>query len=252
MKEKIKEYLIEEIDKYGCIHLALIDPEKIKKSYLGKLVKLIEKAGSAGILIGGSTGITEKLMRKVIKEIKQNTSLPVIIFPSGLSSISDNADAIFFMSLLNSQNPYYLIEIQMQAAPLIKKYNLETISVGYIIVGEGGIVSYVSGAKPIPYKYPNLIANYALAAEMFGMKFVYIEAGSGVDNPVPEFVIKEVKKVINIPLIIGGGIKDYTIAKNLANSGANIIVTGTLLEEETELNKIFNIIKKINVSIKRK
>jgi geranylgeranylglyceryl phosphate synthase len=244
LKEKsIFNYLINLIEKEKCIHVVLLDPEKISFDKLKETSKVIEEGGSKAILVGGSTGITEKLMEKVIDEIKRGCKLPIIIFPNNISAICKNADAIFFMSLLNSQNPYYLIEAQMQAAPIIKRYQLETIPVGYIITGEGGVASYVGWARPIPYKYSNIIAAYAMTAEMLGMKFVYIEGGSGVKNPIPPDVVKIIRKSIDIPLIIGGGIRNHEEAKKIAQSGANIIVTGTLIEEseydsETLLKRI--------------
>jgi phosphoglycerol geranylgeranyltransferase len=248
--KSVLEYLVKLIEKEKCIHVVLLDPEKININKLREICQIIEKSGSKAILVGGSTGITESLMEKTISEIKQACSLPVIIFPNNLSAICKNADAIFFMSLLNSQNPYYLIEVQMQAAPIIKKYQLETIPVGYIIAGEGGAVSYIGWARPIPYKYSYIIAAYAMAAEMLGMKFIYIEGGSGVKRPIPSETIKVVRENINIPLIIGGGIKTPEDAKRAAQSGANIIVTGTLLEKNKFDNEtLFKKLTLINEAI---
>jgi len=132
----------------------------------------VEKLNSPVLLVGGSTGISENIMNYTIRQIKNHINIPVIIFPSGIYSISKEADALFFISLLNSENPYYIIEAQVLASPIIKKYGIETIPVGYVILGEGGIAGHIGWARKIPYKFAELISYYSLAAELLGMHFV--------------------------------------------------------------------------------
>ncbi|MDX1701936.1 MAG: geranylgeranylglyceryl/heptaprenylglyceryl phosphate synthase, partial [Melioribacteraceae bacterium] len=131
-------------------------------------------------------------------------------------------------------------------APIIKKFNLEPIPLGYIIVGEGGTVSVIGKAVPIPYSKPELAAAHALAAEYFGMRFIYLEAGSGVGNPVPVEMVKAVKNITNLPIIVGGGIRTGKMVKELVRAGANVIVTGNILEENQGKHKIQELIKSIN------
>jgi len=246
---KVENYLNNKIKEKGCIHVILIDPEKLYKIDFRKLCNVVEKAGTSAILVGGSTGITESIIANTIAEIKKYSTLPVIIFPSGLNSIAKNADAIFYMSLLNSLNPYYLIEAQMLAAPIIKKYGLEAIPMGYLILGEGEVVSYVGWARPIPYRHYNIAAAYALAAEMLGMRMIYLEAGSGSKTSVPPELIEHVRANVNIKIVVGGGIRDEETAAKIAKAGANIIVTGTIIENFTEYDKLYDKIKAINEKI---
>jgi len=252
IKGKIESYLEARINENGCIHAVLIDPEKFHKFNARKLIEIIERAGTSAILVGGSTGVTESLMFHTIEIIKEYCKLPVIIFPSGLNSITSNADAIFYMSLLNSQNPYYLIEAQMLAAPIIKRYKLEAIPVGYLIIGEGEAVSYVGWARPIPIKHHNIIAAYAMAAEMLGMRMVYLEAGSGSKTSIPPETVELVRRNVNIHLIVGGGIRDAETAGKLAKAGAEIVVTGSLIEEINDYDELYKILRKINENIRVK
>jgi phosphoglycerol geranylgeranyltransferase len=132
--------------------------------------------------------------------------------------------------------------VHVLGAPIIKKFGLEPIPLGYIIVGEGGTVSVIGKAVPIPYSKPELVAAHALAAEYFGMRFVYLEAGSGVGNPVPANMVKAVKAVTNLPLIVGGGIRTGGQVKEIAKAGASIIVTGNVLEENKGKSKITELV----------
>ncbi len=227
---KVYDYLLEKISKKGAIHLSLIDPERIRLEEVSKVARAIEEGGSSAIMVGGSIGIMQCYLDDVVKEVKSSVSIPVILFPGDLSGISKYADAIFFMSLLNSRNPYYIVGAQVLGAPLVKKLGIEAIPMGYIIVEPGGAVGYVGDARLVPRKKPEIALSYALAAEFMGMKLVYLEAGSGADKPVPVSMVNMVSENINIPLIVGGGIKKPEQARELAEAGAKIIVTGTAIE----------------------
>jgi phosphoglycerol geranylgeranyltransferase len=152
------------------------------------------------------------------------------------------------MSLLNSSDPYFLAGVQVLGAPIIKKFGLQPLSLGYITVGEGGTVSVVGKATPIPYDEPDLAVAYALAANYFGMRFVYLEAGSGVKTPVPPEMVKAVKSAINIPLIVGGGIRTGEQVKKVVEAGADIIVTGNVLEENKGCHKIRELVDSMKSS----
>lgn len=248
---RVERYLTEKIKEKKCLHLALLDPDKTYNAPLGNLCRILEKAGVDAILVGGSTGVTELITYNIIEEIKKNTSLPVIIFPSGLNSITKNADAIFFMSLLNSQNPYYLIDAQMLAAPIIKKYKLEAIPLAYLIIGGEGVVSYVSWVRPINPKHHDIVVAYAMAAEMLGFRMIYLEAGSGASSPVPESLVNKVRENTELKIIVGGGIRDAETAKKIANAGADMIVTGTLIEKFESYDSLYAQLKLLNESIHR-
>ena len=184
-------------------------------------------------MVGGSTITSSQELDETIRTIKASTSLPTILFPNGVSGISRLADAIFFMSLLNSSQPRYITGAQAIGAPVVKRFKLEPIPLGYILVGDSTTaVSSVSRAELIPYSKPELAASYALAAQYLGMHFVYLEAGSGAGKPVDPNMVRKVSSELEIPLIVGGGIGTPHQAKELAQAGASAIVTGTVLERE--------------------
>ena len=243
---KVERYLLERIESEGAIHITLIDPEKSPPEEAVAIASAAERGGSSAIMVGGSTLVSTEDLDRAIIRVKEEVELPVILFPNNVSAISRYADAIWFMSLLNSTNTYYLVDAQMLGAPLVKRYGLEAIPMGYIILGEGGVVGFVGHARPISYDHPELAAAYALAAQYLGMRFVYLEAGSGVRSPIPPPVVRAVKGVVDIPVIVGGGIRSGDDAKMLVEAGADVVVTGTLAEEGGVVEeKINNIVRKI-------
>jgi len=245
MVGRVEEYLLEKIAKDGTIHMTLVDPEKVTPSSASRIAKDAESCDTAAIMVGGSTSVSGSHLDKVTKALKDAVKIPVILFPNNITGITRHADAIWFMSLLNSADPYFIMGAQVLGAPIIKKFGLEPISLGYIIVGEGGTVSVVGKAIPIPYNKPELAVAHALAAEYFGMRFVYLEAGSGVGNPVPADMVRAVKNVTNLPLIVGGGIRTGKQVKDIVKAGASIVVTGNVLEENKGKSKITELIDNI-------
>ncbi|MFQ6085864.1 MAG: geranylgeranylglyceryl/heptaprenylglyceryl phosphate synthase [Candidatus Bathyarchaeia archaeon] len=228
---KVERYLLERIRSEGAIHITLIDPEEQSPTSAERMAKAAEAGETAAIMVGGSTVVSTIQVNEVVKAIKQQVEIPVIIFPNNVSSVSPFADAIWFMSLLNSSDPYYLIKAQVLGAPLVKRYKLEAIPLGYIVLGQDTSVSFIGDVRPISHHRPDLVSAYALAAQYLGMRFVYLEAGSGSKQPVPTPVIKVVKDCVDIPVIVGGGIRDPDQARECAIAGATIIVTGTLVEQ---------------------
>ncbi len=215
----------------GVAHLTLFDPEKLNPLAARKLAIEAKKAGTAAAMVGGSTATSIYELDAIVKAIK-SSGLYVILFPNDVAGLSQNADAIFFMSLLNSINPYYLSGAQALGAPLVKRYGLEPIPLAYLIVGEyAGAAGFVGNANPIPYDKPELAAIYALAAEYLGMRFVYLEAGSGAKKTVSPQMVQTVKKACHMHIIAGGGIKTPSQAKALVDAGASLIVTGTIAEK---------------------
>ncbi|UCC58746.1 MAG: geranylgeranylglyceryl/heptaprenylglyceryl phosphate synthase [Candidatus Bathyarchaeum sp.] len=246
----VEKYLLEKIEKEGPIHITLIDPEKVTPSSASRVVKEAEACNTAAIMVGGSTSVFTSHLDKIVKAMKESVEIPVILFPNNITGISRYADAIWFMSLLNSSDPYFLMGAQVLGAPIIKNFGLEPIPLGYIVVGEGGAVSVVGKAVPIPYNKPELAAAHALAAEYFGMRFVYLEAGSGVGKPVPAEMARAVKNVISLPLIVGGGIRTVEQMKEIVKAGADIVVTGTVVEENKDSNKIRELVDNMKTNKK--
>ncbi|RLI19490.1 geranylgeranylglyceryl/heptaprenylglyceryl phosphate synthase [Candidatus Bathyarchaeota archaeon] len=247
---KTEQYLLNQIRKNGAIHITLIDPEKVTSSAASKIAKDAVASGTSAIMIGGSTFISTSHLDNVIKAIKRVTRVPTILFPNNITGISRYADAIWFMSLLNSTDPYFLIGAHVLGAPLVKRFRLEPIPMGYIIVGEGGTAGVIGRATPIPYDKPELAAVHALAAQYLGMRFIYLEAGSGAKLPVPPEMISIVRKTISVPLIVGGGIKSAEHARAAAEAGANVIVTGNVIENSDARGKVGEIIEGIRMGVK--
>jgi phosphoglycerol geranylgeranyltransferase len=245
MVGSVEKYLLEKIDSEGTIHLTLIDPEKVTSSQASRIAGKAKLSGTSAIMIGGSTFFSATHLDDVVKAVKRTVKIPVILFPNNVTGISRYADAIWFMSLLNSADPYFLMGAQVLGAPLIKKYRLEPIPLGYIIVGDGGTASVVGKAVPVPYNKPELVAAHALAGQYLGMRFIYLEAGSGARRPVPPEMIHLVKSYIDVPLIVGGGIKSRSQALAAASAGANIIVTGNVIENAEVKSKVAEIVGSI-------
>jgi len=231
MPGKVESYLLSKIKLNGAIHLTLLDPENVSPKEAAEISREAEKAGTTAIMVGGSTVADVTTVDAVVKAIKSSVKIPVILFPNNVTGVSRYADAIWFMSLLNSSNPYFITGVQALASTLIKKYELEPISMGYVIVGEGGAAGLIGQAHPVPYNKPKIAIAYALAAKYLGMRFIYLEAGSGAREPVPTEMISAVKKTSGIYLIVGGGIKTGSEASKAVKAGADIIVTGTVVEE---------------------
>jgi len=245
MVGRIERYLLEKIKTDRSIHLTLIDPEKVTVSDAKKIAENSKNSGTAAIMIGGSTFLSQEHLDNVIKAIKSAVNLPIILFPNNVTGISSHADAIWFMSLLNSVDPYFLIGAQILGAPLVKKFGLEPISMGYIIVGEGGTAGIVGKAISVPYNKPELAAAHALAGQYLGMRFIYLEGGSGAANPVPPEMIRAVKRVLDIPLIVGGGIRSKEQALAATSAGADVIVTGNVTESADAKQRVSEIISAI-------
>ncbi len=244
---KVLEYIERKVSEKK-MHMTLIDPAEQSPEESAKIAYEAYMAGTDAIMIGGSTGLTQQLMDETILAIKRKIELPVIIFPSGADVISRYADAIYFMSLLNSRSIDYLIRQQVMGAPIIKMLNIEPIPMGYIIVEPGMTVGRVGKADLIKREDVKSAVAYALAAQYLGMKLVYLEAGSGAPEPVPVEMISAVKKEIDIPLIVGGGIRTPQQARIIASAGADIIVTGTLVEEVADIRSTLGkIIAALNI-----
>lgn len=240
----VEDYLLQKL-KTGTLHMTLIDPASQDPSEAGKIAKDACALGTDAIMIGGSTGVTQDNLDKTALEIKRNSNVPSIYFPSGASAMSANCDAIYFMSMVNSRSLDWVIREQVAGAPAVKKLGLEPLSMAYIIVEPGMKVGEVGQADVIPRDNPKLAASYALAGELLGMRSVYLEAGSGAPAHVPSDMISYVKKSISVPLIVGGGIRDATAAREVRDAGADVIVTGTIVEENGYLSRLESIINAI-------
>ena len=231
----VENYLREKL-KSRKLHLTLIDPEEQNPQKAVEIAQNAVIGGTDGIMLGGSTTDSNEL-NLTAKALQENVDVPIILFPGNISGVSRYADAIFFMSLLNSDNPYWIIGAPALGAPIIKKMGIETLSMGYLVVEPGGTVGWVGDAKLIPRDKADLAVAYALAAEFLGMKFIYLEAGSGAREHVPEEMIEKVKRTTDMLVVVGGGIRDGKTAAKIIKAGADIIVTGTVVENSFKVEE---------------
>jgi phosphoglycerol geranylgeranyltransferase len=245
MLGNVEKYLLEKIESEGSIHITLIDPEEVTPPQASRIVNKAKLSDTSAIMIGGSTFVSSAHLDDVVKAVKRTVKIPIILFPNNVTGISRYADAIWFMSLLNSVDPYFLMGAQILGAPLVKKFGIEPIPLGYLIAGEGGTAGVVGKAIPIPYNKPELAAAHALAGQYLGMRFIYLEAGSGAKNPVPPDMIRVVRHYVDIPMVVGGGIRSREQALAAASAGADIIVTGNVVEESGMRRRVSEIIEGI-------
>ncbi len=212
----------------------LLDPDKTSLEEIPSIIKRIKQLEANFIFVGGSS-VREGITAIFVEKIKTISTIPVILFPGDYSQITNNADALLFLSLLSGRNPEYLIEQQIKAVPFLKNSTLEIIPTGYILI-DGGTVSSVlkvSNTSPISQENIELAIDTAVAGMYKGKQLIYLEAGSGATTPVNFKLISEVKKSINIPLIVGGGIRTKEQLELTYNSGADVIVIGTAFENNT-------------------
>ena len=214
----------------------LIDPDKASASSLQSVIELAVEAKADYFFVGGSLVVTDHLDECVL-QIKSQCSLPVLLFPGSPSQISRHADALLYLSLISGRNPELLIGQHVISAPFVKKSGLEIIPTGYMVVDGGAptTVSYISNATPIPCDKNDIALCTAMAGEMLGKKIIYMDAGSGAKKPITEDMIAAVAQHIEVPLVIGGGIRDAEKAYRNCKAGADVIVVGNAIEKNASL-----------------
>jgi phosphoglycerol geranylgeranyltransferase len=251
----VEDYLNRHL-RHGPLHLTLIDPDRQEPKEAGAIAKAAAEAGSTAIMVGGSTPERGRVVDRTVKQIKKESGLPVILFPGAATQVSAHADAVWFMSLLNSRSRDFIVGEQVRGAPTIEKLGLEAIPMGYLVVEPGGTVGRVGDAELIRRDDLDGAIAYALAAQFFGMRFVYLEAGSGAAQPVPPAMIRAVKRAVRIPVIVGGGLRTAEMAHDAIEAGADIIVTGTLVEGVTDVRKtlgdyLFDLSERLRREVRR-
>ena len=244
----VEDYLKTELEKHQTLLFVLVDSEVSDTETASDLTSKINTFGVSAILVGGSSATDQINMSKTVKAIKDATRLPVILFPGNVTGIVPGADAILFSSLMNSENPYFITQAQALGAPAVLKFGLEALPTAYLVVGDGTSAWFVGSARAIPHNKPKIAAAYALAARFFGMRFVYLEAGSGSKQSITPEMVRVVRGVFDGFLIVGGGIRDGQTAAALADAGADALVVGTLLEDSGGLDKLGNISKQLGLS----
>lgn len=218
----------------------LLDPDKIPTGEeLYNWLHEIEKSGATDILIGGShlsKGNTEEL----VKNAKKQTSLPVVLFPGSPEQVTEHADVLLFLSLVSGRNADLLIGRHVEAAPLIMAMDIETIATAYLLVGDGPLTTaaYITQTLPIPSAKPELAVATASAAVLLGMQAIYLDAGSGAANSIPTEVVSAVSNAVDVPIIVGGGIRDFEGMERVWAAGADLVVLGTVLEKVRDFSQL--------------
>jgi putative glycerol-1-phosphate prenyltransferase len=235
MKDKLYKKLFGEIK--GPMLAALIDPDCYSREMLNVISR---KDGAPDFVLVGGSHVSE-LPAKCVAEIKKVTGLPVLLFPGNPVQVCPGADAVLMLLLISGRNPEYLIGHHVTAAPVIKKYGLETIPMGYILAGDhaGTSVSYITQTLPIPAGKTEMIVATAMAGEMTGSRLIYLEAGSGAGIPLPAETVAAVRKSITVPLFSGGGILRPATAVAHWKAGADVVVVGTVFEKNPTVLREF-------------
>lgn len=215
----------------------LIDPDKVNDLHLKSTIQIAENYKVDFLFVGGSLLYKTEKFAATIQNIKNLTTIPIVIFPGSNLQISSNADALLLLSLISGRNADLLIGQHVIAAPYLKESGIEIISVGYMLVdcGKQTTASYISGSMPIPYNKPEIAACTAMAGEMLGNKVIYLDGGSGADKIISQAMIEAVAKSIDVPLIVGGGIRSGEDASSVFKAGADLIVIGNAIEKDPSL-----------------
>ncbi|MBN2014314.1 MAG: geranylgeranylglyceryl/heptaprenylglyceryl phosphate synthase [Candidatus Altiarchaeota archaeon] len=243
----LREWLGEKKKK---LHFTLIDPDKQAPEKAAKMAATCSSYGTDAIMVGGST-VSRKNVEETVVAIKDAVNLPIILFPNSSNAVTESADYIFFMCLLNSKKRRFLVEEQLAGALAVKEYGIHPISMGYIVVSTSKkptTVESIADLDIIQEGDIQKLLKYALTAEYYGMQCVYLEAGSGAEKPVPNEMIMAVHSNLSIPLIVGGGIRDGKTALDKVEHGADVIVTGTIAEEnQTKVKEIIEAVKEYDL-----
>ena len=228
-------------------HWVLLDPDDFTLEQAAAAARTAQDSGVSALLVGGSLVETDNF-DLFVQNLRGAVSIPVILFPGDSAQLSKHASALLFLSLISGRNPVNLIGEHVKAAPIIRQYKLEAISTAYMLVESGAVTSveYMSGTRPLPREKPNIAAAHALAAQYLGMKVIYLEAGSGARLTVPAEIIRAVRASTDVPIIVGGGIRDRLTAVEKLEAGADIIVTGNLLRLDSGLEIIKEIADGVN------
>ncbi len=235
--DKVKE----KIQAKEKLFAVLIDPDDIELTQVDAFIALAEKTKVDVIFVGGSLVLKNNFL-ETTRLIQSKTTIPLVLFPGNVFQVSPHADAILFLNLISGRNPEYLIHQQVLAAPHVVAAGLESVSTGYMLIDGGNktTVAYISNTTPIPAEKKDIAVSTALAGKLMGNQMIFMDAGSGAKNPIPEQMISAVKKATQLPLIIGGGLKSVEDIQKACHAGADIIVVGNALEENPTMMQAFS------------
>jgi len=246
---KVERYILDYVEREEGMLMIVIDPcDHPSPEAAARVAKESVEGGADLILVGGSIGAQGELLDKTAELIRENVNVPINLFPGNVATITKHADSIYFMTMLNSRDSYWLSTAQAIAAPVIKSYGLEPLPTGYIVVEPGGSVGWVGNANLVPRWRPNIAAALALAGQYMGNRFILTDCGSASpQGPIPIEMVKTVASTIDVPYIVAGGIRKLEEAKNIIKAGANAIQIGTLMERSKDVK---GTVSKFKVAIK--
>ncbi len=247
MEQPVLRQIHAKLKRQRALYLVLLDPDSLTPKENGWLAALAADAGADAILVGGSLSLGGEI-GETVREVKQSSGLPAIIFPGDLGFVVPDADAVLFLSLVSGRNPQLLIGEHVKAAPVLRKMGLEAIPTAYMLV-EGGAttsVEFMSGTRPLPRDKPDIAMAHALAAQYLGMQIAFMDAGSGAMSHVPEEMVRAVANYVDIPVMVGGGIRSPEVAAALVEAGARLIVTGDVVERTGDLRLVSEIARAIH------
>ncbi len=231
LEGKVYKKILGQIQQQGSLTFMQLDPPNYTPEMAGKIAKIAEENGLDAFAVGGSVCAQGKALNECLKEIKENSSLPTIIFPGNIATLSKHADALYFMSMLNSNDPYWISGAQIGASLPVKQLGLEVIPTSYIIIEPGEAAGWMGRAQLIPRHKPYLAAVTALAGQYMGSKLIILESGGGAPQPCPKEMVTATKKLIDLPLLVAGGVRNAKFAFETIKAGADIIQVGTAFEQ---------------------
>ena len=228
---KVLSRLLSEMDRLGALYFVLLDPDGGTPDANARVARAAEEAGADAVLVGGSLSVRGRV-EETLRAVNDAVSVPVIIFPGSAGFVAPGADAVLFLSLVSGRNPELLIGEHVKAAPLVRGLGIEPIPTAYMLVESGATTSveFMSGTRPLPRNKPDIAAAHALAAQYLGMRIAFFDAGSGAERPVPAELVSEVARFVDIPVMVGGGIRTPGDAGALVRAGARAVVTGDVIE----------------------
>lgn len=252
---KVERYLLDRISEEGAVLMGLLDPVEQKAEEAAKKARLAEAGGCDVILIGGSVGAVGSVVDETVRAVKDGgCKIPVVLFPGNVGSVSKYADAVYFMTLINSESSYWCGEAQILAAPMIKHIGIESMPVAYVVIEPGGAVGWVGRVRPVPRNSPEIAAACALAGKYMGSHFILTDSGSGAPSPAPRAIISAVKNAIgDVPYIYGGGVRTPEQAAKVIGAGADVIQIGAAFEHASDpKDYVQKIVKAIRAEAKKK
>ncbi len=251
---KVERYIHEKLESEGAILLSLIDPADQPPEEGAKMAKAAYEGGTDIILVGGSIGAQGEYLDKTVKLMKDEVDIPIILFPGNIGTLTPYADAVYFMSMLNSRDVYWVTTAQIASAPVVRDMGLEPIPTTYLVLEPGGAVGWVGDARLLPRNKPYITAAAALAGQYLGSRLIVTDSGSGAPTPAPIELIRAVAEVCSVPYFYGGGVRKPEQAREIIKAGADGIQIGTAFEAERNKmrDKVAEFVKVIKEEGKKK